>query len=82
MLYENGKRSVILANTVCLAKQHAENLKLTFPYRIAIFTGEDNVDVWRKEKWVQQFEENQVSNSHINIDFYVLCFISFLLRSL
>lgn len=60
IINENGKRSVFLVNTVCLAKQHAENLKLTFPYKIGIFTGEDNVDAWRKENWQEQIQTHQV----------------------
>lgn len=57
---EGGKRSVFLTNTTVLAHQHYEVLKKTTPLKVAVYTGDMNVDAWNKDKWFKEFEENQV----------------------
>lgn len=57
---EGGKRSVFLTNTVALAHQQAEVISKSTPLKVAVYTGDMNVDAWGKEMWANEFEQNQV----------------------
>lgn len=52
---------MFLVNTVSLAQQQAEYLKQSTNLIIKCFTGDLNVDYWKREKWFREFDENQVS---------------------
>lgn len=57
---QGGKRSIFLTNTQALAHQQAEVISQTTPLKVAVYTGDMNVDAWNKEKWFKEFDENQV----------------------
>lgn len=59
-ILEGGKRSIFLTNTVALAHQQAEVIAKSTPLRVAVYSGDMNVDAWNKEKWFNEFDENQV----------------------
>ena len=59
-LSEGGKRSLFLVNTVVLAKQQHALLKKVTPLKVSVYTGDMNVDAWKKDQWTKEFEENQV----------------------
>lgn len=59
-LADGGRRSVFLVNTVVLANQQTECIRRATSFRVTKYTGEMNVDVWRRDDWLQQFELNQV----------------------
>lgn len=55
-----GKRSVFLANTVALAHQQSEWLRQHTSLRVSVYTGDMNVDAWKRERWGDEFNDNQV----------------------
>lgn len=55
-----GKRSVFLTNTVALAKQQAESIAKSTALKVAVYTGDLDVDNWGREKWFTEFDDNQV----------------------
>lgn len=57
---EGGKRSVFLTNTQELARQQAEVIGKSTPLKVAVYTGDMNVDAWNRDKWFNEFDENQV----------------------
>lgn len=57
---QGGKRSIFLTNTTVLAHQQAEVLSKTTPLKVAVYTGDMNVDAWNKDKWFKEFDDNQV----------------------
>lgn len=61
-LSDGGKRTIFLTNTVVLAKQQAEVLeKMCRPLKTAVYTGDMNVDAWRRDRWESEFDDNKVS---------------------
>lgn len=59
-LADGGRRSIFLVNTVALANQQVEAIRKATPLRVAKYTGDMNVDAWRRNRWQAEFEENQV----------------------
>lgn len=59
-LAEGGRRSVFLTNTVVLAKQQAQWIGRLTPLRTASYTGDMDLDLWSQERWVEEFDKNQV----------------------
>lgn len=57
---QGGKRSVFLCNTVVLAKQQAYWIGRFTALKSAVFTGDMNVDAWGRDRWVTEFDNNQV----------------------
>lgn len=45
---------------MALAHQQAEVISKTTPLKVAVYSGDMNVDAWNKEKWFNEFDENQV----------------------
>lgn len=59
-LADGGKRSIFIVNTVVLANQQMEAIRRATALRVAKYTGDMNVDAWRRDRWLDEFEENQV----------------------
>ncbi|KAK2580644.1 hypothetical protein KPH14_007750 [Odynerus spinipes] len=55
-----GKRTVFLVNTVPLVTQQAEYIARHTGLQCKGYCGDMNVDIWTKEIWFQEIEENQV----------------------
>lgn len=47
-------------NTVALARQQAEVLRKQVPYNVSLYSGDMNVDNWKRDKWRAEFEKNQI----------------------
>lgn len=60
---EGGKRSIFLTNTVVLAHQQKICIERATSLKVSVYTGDMNVDAWRKDQWYGEFESNQVNNS-------------------
>lgn len=84
-----GKRSVFLTNTVALAKQQAECIAKSTALKVAVYTGDLDVDNWGREKWFTEFDDNQVyiclnsihlSNIWHNFVVFLFLFIEILCR--
>lgn len=56
-LNRGGKRSVFLASTKVLAKQQYEYFKEKTPFKVAVFTGDMNVDNWSGNTWRKEFDK-------------------------
>lgn len=72
---EGGKRSVFLTNTVTLAHQQAEVISKSTPLKVAVYTGDMNVDTWKNDRWNSEFENNQVNS------FFIFHLMSCLLKN-
>ena len=59
-LTEGGKRTIFLVNTVVLAKQQMLCIKNATSFTTTVYTGDMNVDAWRKDKWFEEFNNSQV----------------------
>lgn len=59
-LANGGKRSVFLVNTVALAHQQSQWLRQHTALRVSVYVGDMNVDAWKMERWVNEFNDNQV----------------------
>ncbi|RZC41351.1 Dicer-2 [Asbolus verrucosus] len=57
---EGGKVSFILVNSVALAGQHSKYVKDHTVLRVGCYTGEMNLDFWKKDEWEEQFNKYQV----------------------
>lgn len=64
---EGGKRSIFLTNTVALAHQQKEAIERSTALRVAVYTGDMNVDAWRRDRWFGEFDENQVLVATVQI---------------
>lgn len=62
-LDEGGKRTIFVANTVELVKQQAQCIAKSLSLKSTVYTGDLNVDNWKREKWRNEFEKHQVSYS-------------------
>lgn len=60
-LKSGGKRTVFLVNTVVLTQQQTEYIQNVTSLKTAKYSGDMNVDAWRKDKWFSEFEDNQVT---------------------
>lgn len=49
-----------MANTQVLTRQQAESIKRATSFRTTVYTGDMNVDNWRRDKWREEFEKFQV----------------------
>lgn len=58
-----GKRSVFLVNTVVLAHQQVECIRKSTALDTVVYTGDQNVDAWRRDRWSEEFEKHQVLNT-------------------
>lgn len=47
-------------NTVALARQQAEVLRKQLPFDVTLYTGDMNVDNWKRDKWREEFEKYQI----------------------
>lgn len=59
-LSQGGKRTFFVVNTVALAKQQAELLSRNVLYKTSIYTSDRNVDTWKQDQWLKEFEEYQI----------------------
>jgi endoribonuclease Dicer len=57
---EGGKKSIFLVNTVCLAKQQAKFIQEILPYEVGVLCGENNVDNFVLENWLEILEKYQI----------------------
>lgn len=78
-LREGGKRTVFLVNTVVLANQQKKCIEETTALKVTVYTGEMNVDCWRRDRWLDEFDESQVlvATCQIILDVIRHGFISF-----
>lgn len=66
-LRNGGKRSAFLVNTVVLANQQVECIRKATALKVAIYTGDQNVDAWRRDRWSEEFENHQVLSTYIHL---------------
>lgn len=67
-LCEGGKRTIFVVNTVALARQQAEVLRKRFPPEmVGLYSGDMNVDNWKKDKWREEFEKNKIVVATVQI---------------
>ncbi|XP_033114296.1 endoribonuclease Dicer-like isoform X2 [Anneissia japonica] len=57
---EGGKRTLFLVNTVPLVNQQAEVIKKHTNLEVGKYVGAMNVDLWQKDQWLEEFQNNQV----------------------
>ncbi|XP_071962974.1 endoribonuclease Dicer-like isoform X2 [Antedon mediterranea] len=55
-----GKRTLFLVNTVPLVNQQAEVIRKHTNLEVGKYIGAMNVDLWQKDKWLEEFEKYQV----------------------
>lgn len=67
-----GKRAFFLVNTVALVSQQAAAIERHTIFKVGQYSGDMNVDLWTKERWLEELEENSVSGVLILI-FIQLC---------
>ncbi|KAG5875418.1 hypothetical protein JTB14_005316 [Gonioctena quinquepunctata] len=74
---EGGKISIILVNTVALVDQHAGYIVIHTPFSVGRYTGEMNVDFWKRDKWAAEFDNSQVliMTSQILVNLVNSCYI-------
>lgn len=70
---------MFLANTVVLAGQQKKCIEETTSLKVSVYTGDMNVDCWRRDRWLDEFDENQVlvATCQIILDVIRHGFISF-----
>lgn len=51
---------MFVTNTVVLAKQQAQWIARLTPLRTASYTGDMDLDLWSRERWLDEFDKNQV----------------------
>lgn len=49
-----------MANTQVLTRQQAESIKRATSFKTTVYTGDMNVDNWRRDKWRTEFDQFQV----------------------
>lgn len=69
---EGGKRTVFLTNTVVLAHQQKDCVERLTALKVAVYTGDSNVDAWRQNKWNSEFENNQVIVYYFSCSLFLL----------
>lgn len=70
---------MFLANTVVLANQQKRCIEETTALKVSVYTGDMNVDCWRRDRWLEEFDESQVlvATCQIVLDVIRHGFISF-----
>lgn len=66
-LSEGGKRTIFVVNTVALARQQFEVLSKGTSFVVRLYTGDMNVDNWKREKWREEFEKFQIIVATVQI---------------
>lgn len=51
---------MFLCNTVVLAKQQAQCIRQLTPLTTAVYTGDMNTDAWNRDRWLIEFDKNQI----------------------
>lgn len=61
-LDEGGKRTIFVVNTVALARQQFDVLtkRMGFDLKVRLYTGDMNVDNWKRDKWREEFGEYHI----------------------
>ncbi|XP_063695845.1 endoribonuclease Dcr-2 [Culicoides brevitarsis] len=77
-LSEGGKRTVFVVNTIALARQQFEVLSKSTSFKVRLYTGDMNVDNWKKEQWREEFEKYQiiVATCQIIVDVITSAYLS------
>lgn len=57
---EGRKWSVFLTDSKVLAKQQAAVIKKSTQLKVALYTGDTNMNEWQENKWSDEFEQCQV----------------------
>ncbi|CAF2139709.1 unnamed protein product [Rotaria magnacalcarata] len=57
---DGGKRTVFLVKTVALVQQQSDYIRFHTDLSVGKYYGELGVDLWQKERWVDEFEQHQV----------------------
>ena len=58
---EGGKRSVFICNTIALARQQFEVIKNFTNLKCGVFTGDMDIDNWKRDKWENELDKFQVN---------------------
>lgn len=61
---EGRKWSVFLTDSKILAKQQAAIIKKSTQLKVALYTGDTNMNEWQENKWSDEFEQCQVIRFH------------------
>lgn len=51
---------MFLVNTVVLANQQKRCVEESTALKVSVYTGDMSVDCWRRDRWLDEFDENQV----------------------
>lgn len=51
---------MFLCNTVVLAKQQAQSIRQLSALKTAVYTGDMNTDAWNRDRWLLEFDANQI----------------------
>ncbi|CAF1126055.1 unnamed protein product [Adineta steineri] len=57
---DGGKRTIFLVKTVALVQQQSEYIRIHTDLKVGKYYGELKVDLWDKERWINEFEQHQV----------------------
>ncbi|CAF4297310.1 unnamed protein product [Rotaria sp. Silwood2] len=57
---DGGKRTVFLVKTVALVQQQSDNIHIHTDLSVGQYYGELGVDLWQKQRWIDEFEHHQV----------------------
>lgn len=77
-IQQNGRRAVLLVNTVVLAMQHTEGVKEHLGLEVACWTSETKKKSWSKQKCEEQFDKHSiiVATAQLFVDAVKHSFIS------
>lgn len=51
---------MFLVNTVVLAHQQRDSIRKATALDVVVYTGDQNVDHWQRNRWSEEFENHQV----------------------
>ncbi|CAF3586308.1 unnamed protein product [Rotaria sp. Silwood1] len=57
---DGGKRTVFLVKTVALVQQQSDYIRIHTDLSVGKYYGELGVDLWEKQRWIDEFEHHQV----------------------
>ncbi|CAF4055169.1 unnamed protein product [Rotaria sp. Silwood2] len=57
---DGGKRTVFLVKTVALVRQQSDYIHIHTDLSVGQYYGELGVDLWQKQRWIDEFEHHQV----------------------